>query len=189
MDRRDFTRMHNEYLDYDRWSRGDESVIDLTEKLERMGRVQHGLCGKDADLDYGGQIVVTSCYWFEDDIVSAVVVPYATICEPMQREDESDTDYDIRRSEYAETVLNWSNYPGEWTGDDWIFHMKTQRSTHPFGTHGFEVTVKHEWDDDLTDDENENAATEAIYNSIFKNQDIKDFQQSMMELAQAGEDE
>ena len=188
MDRRDFTRMHNEYLDYDRWAGDQEEAIDLTDLLKRMGKVGHGLCGKDADLDYGGQIVVESCYWFEDDMIKAVVTPYATICEPAQGDDESDTDYDIRRSEYSETVMNWSDYPGEWTGDEWVFHMKTQRSTHPFGTHGFEVVKYYEWEDDLTNDENEQAATEAIYRAIFSNQQIKDFQQSMMKLAQAAED-
>ncbi len=45
-------------------------AIDLTDDktLKDYGRRQHGLNGKDADLDKDGQTVITEAWWFPDSV-------------------------------------------------------------------------------------------------------------------------
>lgn len=97
------------------------------------GKPGHGMNGKDADLDRGGQCLLKSLV--TQDPVGAKKMRvqinlhlYANVCEPYveQNDGESDEDYDARRSSAmdvaTEIVSDEQRYDGEWTGSDyWSF--------------------------------------------------------------------
>ena len=105
-------------MSYDQWKtasphdEGDTpTCVDLTDEFMRAyGRIGHGLCGKDADLDYGGQIRVVF-FGVSDDYLIAEFEPYATIC--------SNDEWDKETLEFAAEIIWNSDIPVEWDGDDW----------------------------------------------------------------------
>jgi len=143
--------------------------------IKGYGRRQHGLCGKDADLDEGGQIVIKSLEVVdplraENLRLDAEVYCYANICEPDDPE---------RRETAEEIVCTWNDYPGEWTGSDyWTFHHWAKVSV--------DVTV-----DEV--DEAEGIAAECIFDivaerlhtAITKHPEVIAFQSSMCALRAA----
>ena len=83
------------------------------------GRRQHGLRGKDADLDPGGQIVIESVFVTdlptEGLFIGADVLCVANICAPYSPGPDSE-------SIKEEIVVTWDYPGGEWTGSDyWQF--------------------------------------------------------------------
>ena len=89
------------------------------------GRKQHGLEGKDADLDPSGQCVVDKIELMENPQGLFLKVDfhrYANVCEPCRVEDESDEDYEMIRDVASDIVCDEMNFSGEWTGSDyWCF--------------------------------------------------------------------
>jgi len=156
--------------------------LDLTNNLESKGRIGHGLCGKDADLDYGGQIRVISCYWHSEGDIIAELSVFATICEPSQRDNETDSNYESRLEEYADIIYFANEYGGNWTGDDWEFWLSDDMSPKPYI-----VKIGLDWDNSLSDKDNISLATDSIYAAIWEDPKIKAFQNNMMELSKAGE--
>lgn len=93
-----------------------DEPIDLTENktLKGCGRRGHGLNGKDADLDYGGQNVVNSARWFAEDHIEIEGRRYAAI---VPREDWIEEQLDSAQ----ELVMGCDRAGSEWDGDYWVF--------------------------------------------------------------------
>lgn len=132
----------------------EERAVQLDEDkcLKGYGKPSHGLCGKDADLDAGGQIVVTEAFWIEDDTVTAKVGCYATLAPGEEWTEE-------QNDSAQETILG-SGYPGEWTGDDWILTYDTS----------FKYTTKRK---------TEEGVIAELYRKIMADKGIKGFREEM----------
>jgi hypothetical protein len=155
----------------------DPQSFDITAVLEGLGKRGHGLCGKDADLDNGGQIKVLNAWVNDDDHAGAVLSIYANICEPSQNDDESEEAYEERRDAADQLVASWDAYSGEWTGSDyWAFSLARP---------SFEIMCSYSWDNDKTDEENQEEAAGTLYKAIFTDGKINAFRQSMTELNKA----
>lgn len=145
----------------------DAPPIDLTDDrtLKGYGRRQHGLNGKDADLDPAGQNIVKEAYWFEDGTIRISGHRYASLVPDSEA---TDGELDI----YTELVCG-CDYPGEWGGDYWVLGED------------YALTVTHPWNDDLADEANIVAATVVAFNAI--DIDSQAFERAMSELNEAFE--
>lgn len=146
----------------------EESATDLAEDstLKGYGRRGHGLCGKDADLDYGGQVVVKEAWWFADGIIKVSGHAYASICPAEAYEFGSEPEYD----EYMECmheVVCGCGYLGEWSDDYWVLHLD------------YDLKCDFEWDDAKSDEENIEAACSRAYDLIMEDKEVKAFQDEM----------
>jgi hypothetical protein len=140
-----------------------EEPIDLCEDktLKGYGRRGHGLNGKNADLDAGGQNVVLSAWWFVEGQIEISGQRYAVIspCEEATEEQMG----------IATEIVCCTSYNGEWDGDYWVM------------TEDYSLLIQHEWDDDLTVEANTEAALAACYDAI--RADSAEFEKVMAELA------
>lgn len=123
----------------------EERAIDLHEgkTLKGYGRRQHGLNGKDADLDVSGQNVVKSALWFDDGTILIEGYRYALICP--------DADW---TEALAMEIIVGSGYPGEWIDDCWEL------------TDRYSLKLNHDWNDALTEEQNITLATDAAFKAI-----------------------
>lgn len=174
---------------YDQWktaSPWDEykETVDFTEELKSFGKRGHGLCGKDADLDYGGQIkVISAILQLDNDPPTAQLVlsVYANICSPNDEE----------KAEIAEEiVMDENQYHGEWTGSDyWCFSLgETFAKTLNHNNDSYYLYVEMPFIDPVEtdpEDVDKNKCAEFAYKAIFNDPTIKDFQESMADLAKA----
>jgi len=156
----------------------EEHPIDLRPELEAMGKRGHGLCGKDADLDYGGQIKVLEAWWFESGSIEASLSVYASIVPNEQGDNETDEDYEAYTNVCQECVCG-VGYSGYWDGDYWVMSLEEP----------YTLEIQHDWDDDKTDEENVSSAVSEIYEAIFKDPAIVQFQAEMTYLSKAMERE
>lgn len=124
---------------YYRSDPGDEPFQDIDEKcrnghaIKGFGKPQHGMNGKDADLDSGGQCIVKMLETLDPTGAPSMLVrihlrQYANVCEPYVEgyEDETDEQYNERYNqamdEANEIVCSESLWFGGWTGSDyWCF--------------------------------------------------------------------
>lgn len=164
-------------MSYDQWKTAspwddEEIIIDFTKELEELGKFGHGLAGKDADLDYGGQVKVVSAYVEFDKappIANVKIMAYANICQPNDEE----------KAEIAEFyVLDETGWEGEWTGSDyWTFTLES-----PY----YEIEFDCPWIDPVEDDPDrvdKNRVAHEAYKAIFADQGVKDFRSAMADLA------
>lgn len=142
-----------------------DEPLDLREgkTLKGYGRTDHGLNGKDADLDEGGQNVVREAYWFDSDTIHIVGSRYASICGS---EDWTEAQWEI-----ATEIVCDAPEPGEWDGDYWVL------------TQDYELHVTCPWSDDETEEENIKRACAAAHDAICE--DSKAFEESMSALSKA----
>jgi len=95
--------------------------------LKGHGKVQHGMNGKDADLDPAGQCVIEEINIIdpvksETMFIELHIARYANICTP--------TDDDEQREEVLQQcaeniVFGATEYSGEWTGSDyWCYSFQ-----------------------------------------------------------------
>jgi hypothetical protein len=96
--------------------------------LYGIGRQQHGLNGKDADLDSTGQCVIDSIAVQHGEsgyFLDLEFHCYANICHPTsEKEDETDSKKEQEQimDIATEIVCDTTEYSGEWTGSDyWCF--------------------------------------------------------------------
>lgn len=102
--------------------------------IKGFGKRQHGMNGKDADLDHGGQCVVKRLEVLdptgaESMIVRIHILQHANVCSPDgfdELEGETDEQYEARleaaNDAATEIVSSETRYEGEWTGSDyWSF--------------------------------------------------------------------
>jgi hypothetical protein len=166
-------------INYDQWKTASphdqqEEIVEFTGELERTGRVGHGLCGKDADLDPGGQIKVKGTFLILDHKPPYAVIRlsvYANICRPEDEEQAEIAD---------ELVFDENSYPGEWTGSDyWCFSLQEE---------GYEMKVEYPHIDPIeTEPEDINKEELAMFanKAIFSDPKIKAFQDCMSNLSKA----
>lgn len=160
--------------------------IDLTEKLQNLGKKGHGLCGKNADLEYGGQIKVLKAY-YENSTLTALVRPYASIVPADKSDfypDDDDPAYNNETAEekatrdyetymdYATELVCGEDWPGEWDGDYWVLNMGDQT-----------ITLNVQSPEDPLDVAWQSKAVALLYDAIFAH--CAGFQQSMGDLARA----
>ena len=129
----------------------DESeAIDLADgkTLKGYGRSQHGLNGKDADLDRCGQIAIYSAWWLDDGTITIEGSRYATVC--------SDPDWTEDQLDEATECVCGCDIPGEWDGDGWVLSEK------------FHIKFDHPWPDDASDEDAIKSAIAAAYEAIDK---------------------
>ena len=150
---------------------GEEpEFIDVTEKLQAYGRKGHGLCGKDADLNYGGQIVVKEAHIDMDDFARAVIRPYAAIVPAEYDEDrfKSEDQHEAYMDDATEIISSCGyRCPDGWDGDYWTFTMGDK-------------TVSVEYDEECDTDESIEAVVLKLYHAIFAY--CADFQKEMTEV-------
>jgi len=158
-----------------------EPIVDFTKKLKSLGRRGHGLCGKDADLDYGGQIKVNSAILMLDNdppIATLKLNIYANICSP-----NNDDKAEIAQ----ELILDENRYYGEWTGSDyWCFSLGqtfAQALNHNDNDYYLYIEMPFINLEDEPEDVDKNKCAEFAYKAIFTDPTIKDFQASMADLA------
>jgi hypothetical protein len=148
------------------------------------GKRGHGMNGKDADLNYGGQCLLKSIEVLDpigaDNMELRLDIHcYATICEPSEHDDETDEKLEQRREVAGEVVCTWdASYPGEWTGDDWCFDTDIT-ATVP-------ITVD-EYDEGSFGNQKKvlEVIAQRIYDAITSNKEISAFEKSMTALAKA----
>jgi len=149
----------------------EDQPVDITKELEAFAKPGHGLCGKDADLDYGGQIAIVAAFLNEETIEARLRV-YATICPP-----EGDEQADIA----GEIVGTWADHPsgvsGEWTGDDWCWSLSNVEG----GQYLVSIPIPFVSDGDYEADKK--RAAQAIHDAIWEDEGIKAFRASMTGLA------
>lgn len=96
-----------------------------TEKsIVGYGRTQHGMNGKDADLDAGGQCAIRSVAIIETNtlFIELHIERYANICIPT---DDDKNRQDALQENAQFIIEDATAYPGEWTGSDyWCFNME-----------------------------------------------------------------
>ena len=158
-----FSSMHDDYLDPDRAGLNDEQPIDLQDgrALKGYGRAQHGLNGKDADLDYGGQNYIKSALWFEDGTIHIEGRRYASI---VPCDGASDEQIDV-----ATAIVCDSCAPGEWDGDYWGLGED------------YSLDLHLDWNNGKSEEENIDAACRPASDAI--NADSEDFENDMAETA------
>lgn len=140
-----------------------DQPIDLSDDytLKGHGRKGHGLNGKDADLSYGGQNKVKSAWWFEDGKIQVDGTRYASI---VPNDDASEDQKDS-----AQELVIGCSYSGEWDGDYWVL------------SEDYALTLQLDWDDELTDEQNIEAAIDLALSEIAK--DSQAFETEMTQLA------
>jgi hypothetical protein len=163
----------------------EEQPIDLRDgdTLKGYGGRRHGLCGKDADLDEGGQVIGKEAWWHEDGTIEIRCRYYATIVPTEEYEFQADEEaealrpveqaaYDGYMDSCSEFVAG-AGYSGEWTGNDWSL--------------GGDLHIREnfDWDDDKSEGQNVEAATDKAYDLIMDHADVKAFQQEMAQCSQA----
>lgn len=131
--------------------------------IKGHGRRGHGLNGKDADLDEGGQIRIEGAWWTEDDTIEITGRRYASI---VPGEEWTEAQRDI-----AQELVCDCGYAGEWDGDYWVLGEN------------FALTVPCAWRDEESDAANiERACNDAVEAIEL---DSTQFQATMQELNQA----
>lgn len=95
--------------------------------IKGYGKVGHGMNGKDADLDDGGQCVVDEIFIIDPVKSNTMFIEmhierYASICTPCHDDEEKE----IEMQEVAEMIImDHCEYEGEWTGSDyWSYKTK-----------------------------------------------------------------
>jgi hypothetical protein len=175
------------FNNYDQWKTASpwdecEPIVDFTEELKSLGKRGHGLCGKNADLDYGGQIKVVSAILElgnEPPVATIMLSVYANICTPT----------DPEKAEIAtEIVCGETDCFGEWTGEDyWTFDLgKTIRKIGRNNAAYYYLYVEMPFIDPVEtepEDVNKETYAEFAYKAVFKDPSIQDFQASMADLA------
>jgi hypothetical protein len=143
----------------------EESAFDLADgdTIKGYGRVQHGLNGKDADLDYGGQNRVSEAWWMEGGTISISGHRYASIC-PGEH-------WDDQLMDAATELVIDCGYPGEWDGDYWVIGED------------YSLSLTLDWDDEKTEEENLKAARAAAVSAI--SEDSAAFESAMTALAKS----
>lgn len=162
-----FAQMHNDYLDPDRYFGNQEQPIQLHEDgtLKGYGRRQHGLNGKDADLDASGQNKVKSAYWFAHGTIQIVGTRYANVCPPLCCQNNRDDEcWDV-----ATEIICDCPIAGEWSDDYWSL-----------SDGDYTLTVTCEWNDSETDEQNIARACEVAFDAI--NIDSEEFEQTITGL-------
>lgn len=163
--RDDFARMHNEYLDSDRYFASEEPIaLHEDGTLKGYGRRQHGLNGKDGDLDETGQNQVETAWWFADGHIEIKGTRYADVCPPLCcQNNRNDECWDVAQEMVADLP-----YEGEWSDDYWYLGEK------------YNLEVQCNWNDDETDEQNIARATEAAFDVI--NTNSAEFEQAISTL-------
>lgn len=156
-----FAQIHNRYF-------ADEEPVQLHEggTIKGYGKRQHGLNGKDADLDYAGQNWVDEAWWFSDRIEISGY-RYSTICPP----EDDEYGNPIMLPDVQAEIVCGSGYPGEWTGDEWCMRDD------------YNLTVPFDWQDNLGDEENIASACTAAVAAIEK--DSVNFEREMTYINKA----
>lgn len=160
-----FASMHNDYLSPPDDDRAVQ--LDQNKTLIGYGRQGHGLNGKDADLDYGGQLVVNSAWWIETGKIEVDATAYASICHASRDEFASEGEFDTYMDEATEIVCG-SNYEGSYDGDYWVL------------TFPISLRLELEWDDD---EPNIAAACALVHDRLIEA--AEPFATKMTELAKA----
>lgn len=135
---------------------GDEVggiILDENKTLKGYGKRGHGLCGKDADLNAGGQIIVHEAVWTEDGIVRCEIEGYATLSPSEEWTEE-------QKDSAQETVMG-SGQPGEWDGGSWVCTYKT--------------TLKYE-----SQHENEDDVLAELHQKIWADPGLQSFRTEMI---------
>lgn len=140
-----------------------EQPLDLADNytLKGHGRKGHGLNGKDADLDYGGQNKVNTAWWFEDGKIQVDGTRYVSIVPNSNASNE--------QLNIAESLVIDCGYGGEWDGDYWII------------SESYSLNLSLDWNDELSDEQNVEAAIDLALTAI--NKDSEAFESDMTELA------
>lgn len=128
--------------------------------IKGHGRRGHGLNGKDADLDVGGQIRVNEAWWFDSDEIQISGRRYASI---VPGEEWTEAQRDI-----AQELVCDCAYPGEWDGDYWVLGEN------------FTLTVPCAWNDEESDEANIARACQAAVTAI--EADSAQFEAAMTQL-------
>ena len=146
------------------------------------GKAGHGMNGKDADLDYGGQQLVTSLEVADPtgaDTMKVVINLhlYASICEPiLETEDEAKQEEATDAAEFL--VCDETQYNGEWSGSDyWQFHTDVTTSV--------PLTVDEYESIEDGDAEALDGVAQRIAKACASNEEVHAFEQSMGNLAKA----
>jgi hypothetical protein len=171
-----FSQAHGDHL------QPDEPDHGLTAFAQRVfdqidgaySKKGHGMHGKDADLDPGGQLVVKSIVVLDpvkrkNLLVRAMVHQYASICAP---EDENgDDERTSAMNEFAtDIVCDEMRYNGNWTGSDyWSFHHDT--------------IIECECTADEVEENAFEGVAERLVAAIHANQEVSDFIKSMADMA------
>lgn len=136
----------------------------LQEIETNYGRKNHGLFGKDADLDPGGQLKVKEIRVLDlvkrtNLVVRAEVYQYANICTPT---DDNEKRQEALQEHAQFLIEDFTQYEGEWTGSDyWCFSRKANIET--------ECTV-----DELEENQVKKVA-ERLVKAIQSNAQVKEF--------------
>ena len=146
------------------------------------GKRGHGMNGKDADLDYGGQQLVESLVVLDPIDGDSMKVEinlnlYASICEPiLETEDEKKQE---EATEWAEAlVCDEQQYSGEWTGSDyWQFSTKVRTSV-PLSMDEYESV-------ESGSAKTLDAIAQRIHDECMNNEEVKAFEESMASLAKS----
>jgi hypothetical protein len=162
----------------------EPEIVDLMPVMRNYGKGDRVLlCGKDADLDPGGQLSVINA-WLNEDTgkLAATLYVYANICEPCQHDDETVEAYEQRQELAGEVVCTWNDYPGEWTGSDyWTFWLEPS----PYQVECDGVPTKSQEEGLEMTPEELNKQAGILVKAIFDCQEIKAFRQNMAELSKA----
>lgn len=147
--------------------------------IRGYGKSQHGMNGKDADLDSEGQcvieeIVITDPVNSETMFVELHVYRYVSICTP--------TDEDEKREEalqaYAEFIVMDANaYSGEWTGSDYWSYSMNEVIRVPLSVEEYENA-----------DENLDTLAERCATAVYNSTEGKTFEKFAADLNKAIDD-
>jgi len=144
-------------------------VLDYINR--QYGRIGHGLMGKDADLDAGGQLVLKSIKYRKingKDYAVAHLYAYVSIVAPTDDGELPEEAFVELENVVQEIVATRDEYYGEWTGSDyWSFH------------HEFDVLIP--WSSRWTDSGISSAA-HTIFNKIMADQERKEFTRFAVKL-------
>lgn len=170
-----FARAHGDYLEPHEESQAQQlhefSEAVLAALNKGWVRAGHGMNGKNADLDPGGQLTIEHIEVLDlvkrdNLVVRATIKQYANICAPT---DDNDKREKALQQNAEFIVCECTAYSGEWTGEDyWCFHRN--------GTVEIECTV---------DEMEENKAAdiaERLAKAIMANPEVKAFEERMIEL-------
>lgn len=124
-------RTHNNHLgsneDMDNVNQDIAFHIHQSEIIRGHGRIDHGMNGKDADLDCRGQcsvqsVIITDPVKSDTMFIEIELYRYANICTPTHEDEKTEQ----QLQDMAEfIVMDSTEYRGEWTGSDyWTFSMQ-----------------------------------------------------------------
>ena len=132
------------------------------------GRQQHGMNGKDADLDPAGQLMVKGIQIL-DPIkskhmeIEIAMLAYADVCEPC---DDDEAKQEAMRETAQDIVCEADAYAGEWTGSDyWCF-------SHPFTVRVRLTVEEYEKGDG---EKNISRLADRVAKAIYSNKEGRDF--------------